>query len=413
VLRSPHPHARIVSIDTIAAEAHPKVKAVITGETLAARNLAWMPTLSGDTQAVLATDKVRFQGQEVAFVVAEDRYSARDALELIDVDYEPLPAVVDARRAMDPGAPLVRDDLAGRTGNHVFDWEAGDAGRTEQVFRDAEITVTQDMLYPRVHPAPLETCGAVADFAGNVSAASSLAMQVDASAPSLAIVCPATATVGQSGVHATVTASDAQSGLAVDPSGSVPIDTAKAGSVTIERTASDNVGHSTTSSCTTDIENTQTITGSLKKKLIVKSGEAVELTSTAKAKAIEVQSGGALDVEGASTGGIKASGASQIRICAATVSGASKLTGTSGSVVAGDEAGCDGSSFKSGLTVTAGSGTVTVIGDQFGAKLTVTHNSGSATTVTHNTVGKALTVTANSGTVIDAPNSVKGKTKVQ
>jgi len=79
VLRSPHPHARIVSIDTIAAEAHPKVKAVITGETLGARGLAWMPTLSGDTQAVLATDKVRFQGQEVAFVVAQDRYSARDA----------------------------------------------------------------------------------------------------------------------------------------------------------------------------------------------------------------------------------------------------------------------------------------------------------------------------------------------
>src|SRR6185312_15962352 len=68
VLRSPHPHARIVSIDTVAAEAHPKVKAVITGETLQGRNLAWMPTLSGDRQAVLATDKVRFQGQEVAFV---------------------------------------------------------------------------------------------------------------------------------------------------------------------------------------------------------------------------------------------------------------------------------------------------------------------------------------------------------
>ena len=70
-----------------------------------------MPTLSGDTQAVLATDKVRFQGQEVAFVVAEDHYAARDALELIDVEYEPLPAVVDARRALDPGAPVVRDDL--------------------------------------------------------------------------------------------------------------------------------------------------------------------------------------------------------------------------------------------------------------------------------------------------------------
>ena len=69
VLRSPHPHARIISVDTIAAEAHPKVRAVITGETLTRLNLAWMPTLSGDTQAVLATDKVRFQGQEVAFVV--------------------------------------------------------------------------------------------------------------------------------------------------------------------------------------------------------------------------------------------------------------------------------------------------------------------------------------------------------
>ena len=123
-----------------------------------------MPTLSGDTQAVLATDKVRFQGQEVAFVVAEDRYSARDALELIDVEYEPLPAVVDARRALDAGAPVIRDDLRGRADNHIFDWEAGDAARTERVFRDAEVTVTQDMLYPRVHPAPLETCGIVADF---------------------------------------------------------------------------------------------------------------------------------------------------------------------------------------------------------------------------------------------------------
>ncbi len=83
VLRSPYPHARILSIDTVAAEAHPRVRAVITGEMLATRNLAWMPTLSGDTQAVLATDKVRFQGQEVAFVVAEDHYSARDALELM------------------------------------------------------------------------------------------------------------------------------------------------------------------------------------------------------------------------------------------------------------------------------------------------------------------------------------------
>jgi carbon-monoxide dehydrogenase large subunit len=164
VLRSPYAHARVRSVDTAAAEAHPKVRAVITGNTLAGLNLAWMPTLSQDTQAVLATDKVRFQGQEVAFVVADDRYAARDALELIDVDYEPLPAVVDARRALDPDAPVIRDDLAGRTDNHIFDWEAGDKARTDEVFAAAEVVVAQDMIYPRVHPAPLETCGAVADM---------------------------------------------------------------------------------------------------------------------------------------------------------------------------------------------------------------------------------------------------------
>src|SRR5262249_44081788 len=74
ILRSPLAHARIVSVDTIAAQAHPKVRAVVTGAMLEQRGLAWMPTLPGDRQPVLATDKVRFQGQEVAFVVAEDRY---------------------------------------------------------------------------------------------------------------------------------------------------------------------------------------------------------------------------------------------------------------------------------------------------------------------------------------------------
>ena len=102
ILRSPVAHARILSVDTLAAEAHPKVRAVVTGAMLEARGLAWMPTLPGDRQPVLATDKVRFQGQEVAFVVAEDRYAARDALELIDVEYEMLPPVVDSRRALDP-----------------------------------------------------------------------------------------------------------------------------------------------------------------------------------------------------------------------------------------------------------------------------------------------------------------------
>ncbi len=163
ILRSPMAHARIVSIDKSAAEAHPKVTAVITGEDLAAQNLAWMPTLSNDVQAVLATDKVRFQHQEVAFVVAEDRYSARDALELIDVEYEPLDPVIDVRHALDPDAPVIRDDLEGKTDNFCFDWEVGDAEATEAVFADAEVVVAEDIVYPRVHPAPMETCGCVAD----------------------------------------------------------------------------------------------------------------------------------------------------------------------------------------------------------------------------------------------------------
>jgi aerobic carbon-monoxide dehydrogenase large subunit len=164
ILRSPLAHARIVSVDTAAALAHPQVEAVITGRDLAERNLAWMPTLSGDVQAVLATDKVRFQGQEVAFVVARDRYSARDALELITVDYEPLPVVVDAFRARDPGAPVIRDDVPGQAGNEIFRWSAGDLAATDAVFAAADVVVAQDMLYPRSHPAPLETCGAVADM---------------------------------------------------------------------------------------------------------------------------------------------------------------------------------------------------------------------------------------------------------
>jgi aerobic carbon-monoxide dehydrogenase large subunit len=164
VLRSPLAHARIVSVDATAARAHPHVEAVITGADLAERGLAWMPTLAADVQAVLATDKVRFQGQEIAFVVATDRYSARDALELIAVDYEPLPPVIDARAAMDPDAALVRDDLPGRAGNHIFDWTAGDKAAADAVFEAAEVTVGCDMIYPRSHPAPLETCGIVADY---------------------------------------------------------------------------------------------------------------------------------------------------------------------------------------------------------------------------------------------------------
>ena len=153
-----------MSIDTTNALAHPKVVAVITGKDLLGLKLAWAPTLSADVQAVLVTDKVRFQGQEVAFVVAEDRYAARDALELIDVEYDVLPPLVDARKALDADAPVIRDEIEGRTDNRIFDWEMGDKAETDAVFAAADVVVSQEVVYPRVHPAPMETCGAVADF---------------------------------------------------------------------------------------------------------------------------------------------------------------------------------------------------------------------------------------------------------
>jgi len=164
VLRSPLAHARIVSIDPSAALAHPRVHAVLTGADLEREGMAWMPTLSHDRQAVLATDKVRFQGQEVAFVIADDHCSARDALELIDVEYEPLPVLVDARRALDHDAPLIRDDDPGRVDNRVFDWEAGDRAACRRAFEAADVVVEQAMTFPRSHPAPMETCGVIADF---------------------------------------------------------------------------------------------------------------------------------------------------------------------------------------------------------------------------------------------------------
>jgi carbon-monoxide dehydrogenase large subunit len=163
ILRSPFAHAKINGIDISRAQALPGVIAVVTGELMAQHNLAWMPTLSGDTQAVLATDKVRFQGQEVAAVVAEDAYTAKDALELIDVDYEALDPVVTPQQALEPGAPLIRDDKEGQADNHIYHWETGDQEATDKAFKEAEMVVSLDTHYPRSHPAPLETCGCVAD----------------------------------------------------------------------------------------------------------------------------------------------------------------------------------------------------------------------------------------------------------
>src|SRR5215204_4703447 len=163
LLRSPVPHARIVSIDTAAAAAVEGVVAVLTGRDLEAYNLAWMPTLSGDTQAVLATDKVRFQGQEVAAVIAESPYAAYDALDLIDVEYDMLPPVLTPQQALAEGAPLIRDDKDGQTDNACYTWESGDEEATNGAFEAADVVVRLDTHYPRSHPAPLETCACVAD----------------------------------------------------------------------------------------------------------------------------------------------------------------------------------------------------------------------------------------------------------
>jgi aerobic carbon-monoxide dehydrogenase large subunit len=163
LLRSPVAHAKIVSIDTSAAAALDGVVAVLTGQDLAAYNLAWMPTLSGDTQAVLATDKVRFQGQEVAAVIAENPYVAYDALDLIDVEYDMLPPVMSPQAALADGAPVIRDDKEGQEGNSCYQWEAGDKAATDRAFAEADKVVSLETHYPRSHPAPLETCGCVAD----------------------------------------------------------------------------------------------------------------------------------------------------------------------------------------------------------------------------------------------------------
>ena len=106
--RSTHAHARIKKIDTTKAAAVPGVVAVLTAETLKTVNLAWMPTLAGDVQMVLADGKVLFQNQEIAFVIAKDRYVAADAADLVEVEYEPLPVNVDPLKAMASDAPLLR-----------------------------------------------------------------------------------------------------------------------------------------------------------------------------------------------------------------------------------------------------------------------------------------------------------------
>src|SRR3979411_1927738 len=105
-VRSPHAHARIRKIDSTKAKALPGVLAVLTAADLKPLNLHYMPTLAGDVQAVLAEEKVLFQNQEVAFVIAEERYIAADAADLVEVEYEALPVVIDPFQAMASDAPV-------------------------------------------------------------------------------------------------------------------------------------------------------------------------------------------------------------------------------------------------------------------------------------------------------------------
>src|SRR5438045_6578828 len=114
IVRSPFAHAKIKSIDASKALQVPGVLAVITGETLAKYNLHWMPTLSADTQMVLPVEKVMYQSQEVAAVIATDRYAAADGVEAVEVEYDPLPVVIDPWEAIKPGAPVLRTDQKGQ-----------------------------------------------------------------------------------------------------------------------------------------------------------------------------------------------------------------------------------------------------------------------------------------------------------
>ncbi len=164
IVRSPYAHAKIKSINTEKALAHPGVAAVITGETLKEYNLHMMPTLMSDTQMVLPIEKVCYQAQEVAAVVATDRYSAADGVELVEVEYEPLPVVVDPHKATDPDAPIIRDDKEGQDSNHIFHWEAGDKSETDEIFKNADVTVKENIYLPRIHVASIETCGCVSEF---------------------------------------------------------------------------------------------------------------------------------------------------------------------------------------------------------------------------------------------------------
>jgi carbon-monoxide dehydrogenase large subunit len=161
IVRSPYAHAKILKIDPSKALAIPGVLAVITGKDLEKYNLAWMPTLMSDKQMVLPIDTVKYQSQEVAAVLATDRYVAADGVAAVEVEYDPLPVVVDPFKALEKDSPKVRDD---KENNHIWHWEVGDRAATDKAFQQAEVVVKENIYIPRIHVSSIETCGCVASW---------------------------------------------------------------------------------------------------------------------------------------------------------------------------------------------------------------------------------------------------------
>jgi len=165
-LRSPHAHARIAGIDTKAAYAAPGVLAVLIGADLADDGLGPVPCVSGVAGAVLpprpamVADRVRHVGDTVAMVIAESAAAARDAAELVEVDYQPLPAVVDTARAFAAGQPLVWDEAKG---NLCFDWEVGDGVAVAKAAAGARHKVTLTLVNNRVVVNSMEPRGAIGE----------------------------------------------------------------------------------------------------------------------------------------------------------------------------------------------------------------------------------------------------------
>ena len=164
ILRSPYAHANIRSVDTSAAKAMPGVLAVIVGADIPYNPLpmAWPAGGSAgiqnnvSTPRALATDSVKWTGEGVAAVVAETPAQAQDALEAIAVDWEPLPAVVDAEKATKPGAPQLHENAPN---NIVFEWNVGDKAGTDAAIDGAEVVVRQRIVNQRLIPNPMETRG--------------------------------------------------------------------------------------------------------------------------------------------------------------------------------------------------------------------------------------------------------------